>query len=71
MGDGNLHRHSDLPCLMAGRLGGAVRTGRHLGYPLDTPMANLLLTVLDTVGVRIDTLGDSTGRLSLEPLSLA
>jgi hypothetical protein len=33
-------------------------------------MANLLLTVLDAVGVRLDTLGDSTGRLPLEPLTL-
>ena len=70
MGDGNMHRHSDLPCLMAGTLGGRFRAGRHLNYPLDTPMANLLLTILDAVGVRIDTLGDSTGRLPLEPLTI-
>ncbi len=70
MGDGNLHRHSDLPCLMAGRLGGQIRAGRHLQYPLDTPMANLLLTILDEVGARVDTLGDSPGPLPLEPLSL-
>ena len=70
MGDGNLHRHSDLPCLMAGSLDGAFRTGRHLNYELDTPMSNLLLTILDSVGVRIDQLGDSTGRLPLEPLSV-
>jgi hypothetical protein len=30
-------------------------------------MANLLLSVLDTVGVRMDTLGDSTGMLDLRP----
>ena len=70
MGDGNLHRHSDLPCLMAGGLAGAFRTGRHLNYTLDTPMSNLLLTLLDAVGVPIDRLGDSTGRLPLNPLSV-
>jgi hypothetical protein len=70
MGDGNLHRHSDLPCLMAGRLGGQITGGRHLQYPLDTPMANLLLTILDEVGASTDKLGDSTGPLPLEPLSL-
>jgi hypothetical protein len=70
MGDGNLHRHADLPCLLAGSLGGTFPTGRHVRYPLDTPMSNLLLTILDGVGVRLDTLGDSTGRLPLEPLSL-
>ncbi len=71
MGDGNLHRHSDLPCLMAGSLGGRFRTGRHLAYPLDTPMANLLLTILEKVGVPTEKLGDSTGPLALEPLTVA
>ena len=70
MGDGNLHRHSDLPCLMAGGLAGAFKTGRHLNYALDTPMSNLLLSLLDVVGVPIDKLGDSTGRLPLNPLSV-
>jgi hypothetical protein len=71
MGDGNLHRHSDLPCLMAGKLAGAFTTGRHVNYPLDTPMANLMLTILDKVGVPMEKLGDSTGRLPLDPLSVA
>jgi hypothetical protein len=70
MGDGNLHRHADLPCLMAGKLSGAFKTGRHLRYPLNTPMSNLLLTLLDASGVPIEKLGDSTGRLPLEPLSV-
>ena len=71
MGDGNLHRHADLPTLMAGKLGGAFKTGRHLNYKLDTPMANLLLTMLDKVNVPLEKLGDSTGRLPLETLSIA
>jgi hypothetical protein len=33
-------------------------------------MANLLLTILDKVGVHLDKLGDSTGRLSPDPLSI-
>ena len=65
MGDGNLHRHADLPCLMAGKLGGAFKPGRHLRYPADTPMSNLLLTLLDAGGVPLEKLGDSTGRLPL------
>jgi len=60
MGDGNLHRHADLPCLTAGSLGGKFRTGHHVNYPLDTPMTNLLLTILDKVGVPVEKLGDST-----------
>jgi hypothetical protein len=65
MGDGNLHRHFDLPCLLAGKLGGQFKTGRHIAYPDDTPMANLLLSVLDKVGVHLDKIGDSTGRLEV------
>jgi hypothetical protein len=69
MGDGNLHRHHDLPCLMLGKLGGAFKTGQHVVYPEDTPMNNLLLTLLDKVGVHLDAFGDSTGRLDPDPLS--
>jgi hypothetical protein len=70
MGDGNMHRHSDLPTLLAGGLGGKFKMGRHHKYTLDTPMTNLLLTMMDSAGVRLDKLGDSTGRL-VEPLSIS
>ncbi len=69
MGDGNLHRHADLPCLMLGKLGGALKTGQHVAYPDDTPMTNLLVTLLDKIGVHVDQLGDSTGPLDPDPLS--
>jgi hypothetical protein len=36
IGDGNFHRHNNLPCLMAGKLGGQFETGRHLAYKMDT-----------------------------------
>ena len=65
MGDGNLHRHSNLPCLMAGKLGGQFETGRHLAYKMDTPMSNLLLTILKKSGVEIDRIGDSTNPLAV------
>ena len=70
MGNGNLHRHTDLPCLLAGSLGGKFTTGRHLAYPQNTPMTNLLLTILASVGIRQDTLGDSTGKLEPDFLSI-
>jgi hypothetical protein len=70
MGDGNMHRHSDLPTLLAGGLGGKFKMGRHHKYALDTPMTNLLLTMMDSAGVHLDKLGDSTGRL-VEPLSIS
>jgi hypothetical protein len=65
MGNGNLHRHSDLPVLAAGKLNGKCQTGYHLDYKTDTPMANLLVTILDSVGVPIEKVGDSTGQLLL------
>jgi Protein of unknown function (DUF1552) len=66
MGDGNQHRHSDLPVLLAGKLNGKFQTGYHLDYKEDTPMANLLVTILDSVGVPMEKLGDSSGRLLLD-----
>jgi len=70
MGNGNLHRHTDLPCLTAGRLGGAFKTGQHLAYPANTPMTNLLLTILASAGIPQEKLGDSTGKLEPDFLSL-
>jgi hypothetical protein len=64
MGNGNLHRHTDLPCLVAGKLGGAFKTGQHLAYPTNTPMTNLLLTILAASGIPQEKLGDSTGALA-------
>jgi hypothetical protein len=70
MGDGNLHRHFDLPTLLVGNLGGRIKSGLHQAYPENTPMCNLLLTVLDKSGVPIDKFGDGTGRLNPDPLSI-
>jgi hypothetical protein len=70
MGNGNLHRHSDMPVLLAGKLGGKFKTGYHLDYKMDTPMANLLVAILDKAGVPIEKMGDSTGPLKLEAISV-
>lgn len=69
MGNGNLHEHTNLPTVVAGKLGGHIKTGQHLAYPENTPMANLLASMLDRAGVRVDKFGDSTGKLELETLS--
>jgi hypothetical protein len=61
--DGNKHNHDDLPILMAGRGGGRLKTGQHMVYPNHTPMNNLFLSMLDRVGVKVEKLGDSTGKL--------
>jgi hypothetical protein len=59
----NLHAHYDLPLAVVGGAAGRLQGGRHLVYRAETPMTNLLLTLLDKAGVRADALGDSTGRL--------
>jgi hypothetical protein len=69
MGDGNLHRHNDLPCVLLGNLGGRIKTGQHVAYPSGTPMTNLLVSLLDKVGVPVDALGDSTGHLAPDRLA--
>ena len=61
--DSNQHLHDNLPMLVAGGGAGQISGGRHLRYPSDTPMTNLLLTLLDKMGVPMDRLGDSTGQL--------
>ena len=62
--DGNTHSHRNLPTVLAGGGGGQVKGGRHILYPEDTPHSNLLVTLLDKVGVKVDGIGDSVGRLS-------
>jgi len=61
--DGNRHNHDDLPVIVAGRGGGALDPGRLVKLQEETPMTNLYLSLLDKMGVEIDGIGDSTGRL--------
>jgi hypothetical protein len=61
----NLHAHYDLPLVLAGGGAGRLDGGRHLVYRQETPMTNLLLSLLDKAGVGVERLGDSTGKLEL------
>jgi hypothetical protein len=61
----NLHAHYDLPLVLVGSAAGQLTGGRHIVYKQETPMTNLLLSMLDKVGVQAEKLGDSTGRLEL------
>lgn len=63
--DSNKHNHDNLPVLVAGGGGGAVRGGRHFVYGKKTPICNLYLEMLARVGVELPKFGDSTGRLDL------
>src|SRR5580704_8503374 len=64
MSNSNVHNHSPLPILVAGGAAGKMQGGRHLKYPENTPMANLLMTILDKAGVPQESVGDSTGLLT-------
>jgi hypothetical protein len=65
MSNPNEHNHFPLPLLLAGGASGKLQGGRHLKFPERTPMANMLLSVLDKSGIHMDKLGDSTGMLEL------
>jgi hypothetical protein len=65
MSDGNQHNHTDLPIVVAGGASGRMKGGRHLRHPKNTPMANLLVALLDTLGIPTDKFGDSNGEVSL------
>ena len=63
LGDGNLHSVHNLSLALVGGANGTLKGGRYMKYPLDTPMMNLGLSLLDKVGVELESLTDSTGRL--------
>ncbi len=63
MSNSNAHDHFPLPNLVIGGGAGRLKGDRHLKYPDHTPMANLLLGMLDKSDVDVDKLGDSTGAL--------
>jgi hypothetical protein len=63
MGNPNVHDHANLPILVAGGGAGKARGGRHIKFADPMPLANLHLTLLDSVGVRLDSFADSTGKL--------
>ena len=64
MGDGDQHTPVDLPVVIVGGGCGQMRGGRHIRYALNTPFMNLGVTLLDKIGAEVNTIGDSTGRLT-------
>lgn len=63
MGNPNVHDHQNLPILVAGGAAGGLRGGRHVVCGDATPLANLHLTLLDRVGVRLESFADSNGQI--------
>ncbi|HET9215851.1 MAG TPA: DUF1552 domain-containing protein, partial [Terriglobia bacterium] len=64
LSDGNRHLHDDLPTVIVGRGGGSLRTGRRMVFRRETPFSNLHLSLMDRMGVQVESFGDSSGRLS-------
>ena len=65
MADSNRHQNTGLPLVLFGAAGGRVKGGRHLMYPEGTPATNLHLSLLDTMGIPVEKMSDSTGKLNL------
>ena len=71
MGNPNVHDHVNLPIIVAGGGAGKLKGGRHIKYAKPTPLANVHLTLLDKVGVRLDSFADSQGKIEelIDPLA--
>jgi hypothetical protein len=65
MGDSNVHNHKRVPLFMAGHASGKVKGNLHVATKDETPMANVLLTMLQKVGVKAESFGDSNGTVAI------
>jgi hypothetical protein len=72
IGNPNVHDHTNLPIIVAGGTATGIKGNRHLKYAKPTPLANLHLTLLDKVGVHLDSFADSKGKVDelFEPLAV-
>jgi hypothetical protein len=64
MSNSDRHNQFPLPTALFGGGCGKVKGGQHLRYPDHTPLANVLLTMLDRAGVPAEKLGDSNGLIT-------
>ncbi|MGY8770474.1 MAG: DUF1552 domain-containing protein [Pirellulales bacterium] len=62
--DGNGHVRTDLPIVLAGQAGGALKTGRRVTCEKKTPLANLHLSMLNRLGFADEKFNTSTGMIS-------
>jgi hypothetical protein len=70
MADPNIHNHRRCPLVLLGHANGLLKGGVHLKAADETPMANVMLTLLHNLGLDdIKQFGDSTGEFSLSPPS--
>ena len=65
MADANIHNHRRCPLILLRGANGHLQGNLHLEAPDGTPMANVLLTLLHTLGLDMSSFGDSTGEFDL------
>ena len=65
MGNSNTHNHKRQPMLLAGHANGQVKGNLHVRCEEGTPVANVLLTMMQKLGVEIQGFGDSTESLAI------
>jgi hypothetical protein len=72
MGNPNVHDHTNLPIIVAGGAAGRMRGGRQIRFEKPIPLANVHLTLLDKVGIRLDKFADSNGKVDglFEPVGM-
>jgi hypothetical protein len=61
MGDGNVHGHKRVPIVLMGHANGRFQGNLHVRANDDTPQANILLSVVQKLGVDVESVGNSTG----------
>jgi hypothetical protein len=65
MANANVHNHRNCPLILLGGGNGVHQGGQHIKAADDTPMANVMLTMMHRLGLDdIETFGDSTGEFS-------
>jgi Protein of unknown function (DUF1552) len=64
MGDSNVHNHKRVPIVMLGH-GGGIKGNQHIATKDETPMANILLSVAQKLGVKTESFGDSNGTIAI------
>jgi hypothetical protein len=71
MGNSNVHNHKRCPLLLAGHAGGALKGNLHIRCADGTPMANVMLTLMQQLGIEITQFGDSSGTMDLNSLPVS
>jgi len=66
MANGNVHNHRNCPFIMLGKGNGALEGGVHIKAADNTPMANVMLSMMHKLGMDdMKSFGDSTGAFAL------